>query len=536
MLKVLVADDEQKVCQLIVNIIDWKEYGFEIIGVVGDGLSAYKFLQEHTVNLMITDIRMPGCDGMELIQKAQVLNPDMHFIIISGYSQFDYAQQAIRYGVEDYLLKPIRKKDLTATLKKILDKYAEEVQYTQKRRDAEMLLKQSKERMKRSLLDDILKRPEKFGGFFVRERINEEYHYDFCDTEYLTMMVKLIPGKRREDADTRKLLRQKGLEIITEYTEGICHEIVLNSIGEGIYGIFNGSSEVIEQIPRKLKKVKLELLRLQDMFEDIQVYIALGGRFQDFRDILQSFRPAEDAMQERFYCGSDSLLHKVQAENGEEIAKQIIDNSFKKRFLNYIEIIDLYKIENETVQIAERLKRLSSGNGKAVAEVYKEILSLFYFGTHSYSILIPDQYSELLCQLELYGTIEEAIGHLKDYMITSLRHWLEEKKYIESKPIRIAKRYIGENYYLPLTLEMVSKEIGFNPTYFSGMFKKETEMNFSEYLKEVRIENAKTLLLNTSKTVEDISYDVGYADNKYFSRLFKKLTGVTPTEFRKLYN
>ena len=83
---------------------------------------------------------------------------------------------------------------------------------------------------------------------------------------------------------------------------------------------------------------------------------------------------------------------------------------------------------------------------------------------------------------------------------------------------------------------MVSKEIGFNATYFSGMFKKETDMNFSEYLKKIRIDNAKNLLLNTENSVEDISYAVGYSDIKYFSRLFKKLTGVTPTEFRKLYN
>ena len=96
MLKVLIADDEKKVCQLIVNLIDWESLGFEIAGVVNDGISAYRFIQDNTVNLMITDIRMPGCDGMELIQKAKVLYPNMHIVIISGYSQFDYAQNAIR--------------------------------------------------------------------------------------------------------------------------------------------------------------------------------------------------------------------------------------------------------------------------------------------------------------------------------------------------------------------------------------------------------------------------------------------------------
>ena len=104
------------------------------------------------------------------------------------------------------------------------------------------------------------------------------------------------------------------------------------------------------------------------------------------------------------------------------------------------------------------------------------------------------------------------------------------------KPIRIAKRYIAENYYKPLTLEIVSHETGFNPNYFSSMFKKEVGVNFSEYLIKVRIKNAKEMLLNTEGSVEDISYAVGYSDIKYFSRIFKKYMGVTPTEFRKLYN
>ena len=162
MLKVLIADDEQRVCQLLANIIDWSAYGFEVVGVVNDGLAAYDFLQRHTVNVIITDIRMPGCDGMELIQKAQILYPNMHFVIISGYSQFDYAQQAIRYGVEDYLLKPIRKKDLVATLETIADKYKLEIQDVKKWKNIEELLEQSKEKVKRTLLEDILKKPEIF--------------------------------------------------------------------------------------------------------------------------------------------------------------------------------------------------------------------------------------------------------------------------------------------------------------------------------------------------------------------------------------
>ena len=213
-----------------------------------------------------------------------------------------------------------------------------------------------------------------------------------------------------------------------------------------------------------------------------------------------------------------------------------MDNSFKKRFLNYIEILDTDNIEKELDFMRTKLQGSSFKDGSIVPEVYKEILTLFYFGVHSYDISIPDQYGELRNHLELCGTLDEVIDYLKTYILKSLTDWMEEKKYVEARPIRVAKQYISDNYYKALTLEMVSREIGFNATYFSSMFKKETDMNFSEYLKKIRIDNAKNMLLDTDQSVEDISYAVGYSDIKYFSRLFKKLTGLTPTEFRKLYN
>lgn len=533
MLKVLIADDEQKVCQLLVNIIDWSAYGFEIVGVVNDGIAAYEFLQNNTVNVVLTDIRMPGCTGMELIQKASLLYKNIHFVIISGYSQFDYAQQAIRYDVEDYLLKPIRKKDLVYTLGKIADKFKLQVQDTQKWEGIEKLLKQSKDKVKQEVLEDILLRPEKFGGFFVREKINEEYGYHFMDEFYQTVMIKVIPCNNRDDMDTRRLLLKRALEILEDLTKGMCKEIVLGIVNEEICGIFNGAEKELDLLPRKLKKLKIELAPLQEVFSEIKVYLALGTRIKEIKEIMVSFQGAKDAMLERFYRGEDIL---VCPEAMEVTAKKLVDNTFKKRFLHDIEIMNIEGMVRAVHELQELLQKQTPQNGKMVVEVYKEILAVFYFGTHSYNIVVANQYTELVLRLERLGTIEEVFTNLSVYISKVLNNWLEEKQYVESKPIRMAKHYIGEYYYQSLTLEVVSKEIGFNPTYFSTMFKKETGKNFSEYLKEVRIENAKTMLLNTEQSVEDISYAIGYLDIKYFSRLFKKLTGITPTEFRKLYN
>ena len=122
MLKVLIADDEIKVSQLVFHLIHWEELGMEVIGIVNDGVEAYEIIVEKQPDIVITDIRMPGMDGIELVEKTireLEFGKKVFFVIISGYSQFEYAQQAVKLGVEDYLLKPIKKKELGAVLHKI---------------------------------------------------------------------------------------------------------------------------------------------------------------------------------------------------------------------------------------------------------------------------------------------------------------------------------------------------------------------------------------------------------------------------------
>ena len=126
MLKVLIADDEIKVSKLILHLVQWEELGMEVIGTVNDGVEAFELILEKQPDIVITDIRMPGMDGIELVEKAtkeMESSKKVFFVIISGYSQFEYAQQAVKLGVEDYLLKPIKKKELEAVLHKILSKY-----------------------------------------------------------------------------------------------------------------------------------------------------------------------------------------------------------------------------------------------------------------------------------------------------------------------------------------------------------------------------------------------------------------------------
>jgi len=129
-MKVLVMDDEEKVCSLVCALILWDELGLELVGTAGDGLEGLKLIEEKNPDILITDIRMPSLDGLELIERAKSVNPNLQVIIISGYRQFDYAKKAIKFGVSDYLLKPIKQNELQNALKKMVSNYEDKKNYS----------------------------------------------------------------------------------------------------------------------------------------------------------------------------------------------------------------------------------------------------------------------------------------------------------------------------------------------------------------------------------------------------------------------
>ena len=160
MLRVVLADDENKVILLLQKLIDWESLGYEIVGTANDGLRALELVREEQPDLLITDIRMPGYSGIELIQRAKELQPNLHFIVISGYRKFEYAQNALKYGVEDYLLKPIKQDELTGILLQLKDKLGEEAAL-------EFRLKKSGERQQELLMESLADASENQQSFMA---------------------------------------------------------------------------------------------------------------------------------------------------------------------------------------------------------------------------------------------------------------------------------------------------------------------------------------------------------------------------------
>ena len=191
MLRVLIADDESKVCQLIEKLVDWDALGMEVVAVAENGIEALGKIKEFHPDIVITDIRMPGYDGLDLIRLGKEEAPKAEFVIISGYRHFEYAQMAIRYGVNAYLLKPIRKDELTETLKRLSAHFKEQTEQLSLEEKRQRAIRSDEKNLRQAFLQDLVGRRNKEVLTQPLDRINREFHYHFEPGEFSIAILKL---------------------------------------------------------------------------------------------------------------------------------------------------------------------------------------------------------------------------------------------------------------------------------------------------------------------------------------------------------
>ena len=539
MLKVLIADDEIKVSELIQCLIDWDKLGMEVIGTVNDGVEAYELILEKHPDIVITDIRMPGMDGIELVEKVLgnvESDRKVFFVIISGYSQFEYAQQAVKLGVEDYLLKPIKKKELEAVLHKILGKYSETANALEEKEDLQNRLQRTQQKIKNSFLSELVDNHRQAILKLDREEIYQEFECRFPGEYFTHVVVHLFLNTVVENEEDYGFLLPKIQKMIKERMEKYCSEWMSIIHDEEVVCLFNSVEDKREDFIRQLYRLKVDISNIKALFPRYKVAIGVGRTVEGLEQYQDSIGSAKAAIRNRFGRKEEFLLEEEERAGVESEVPAIVSASAKRDLLKSIELVDTESF----LRILREMKRDLSAhlqNGELVYGVYRELVTIFIMGMNSWcdSEVKAAPWELMRGYQQLYG-FEEVFDWLIDNCRKIMERYEETQKNQEARPIRLAKQYINENYNKAISLESVSNHIGFNPAYFSSMFKKATGQNFMEYVIEIRILNARNLLVQTNQDVAEIAAKVGYTDLKYFSRIFKKMTNLTPSEYRRLYS
>lgn len=526
MYNILIADDEplhrKGLCNLIKKIR--KPYN---TFVAQNGKEALEILYRDNINIIFLDIIMPVVDGFEFLQNinTKMRNTKMgnaKIIILSSYANFEYAQKAIKLGVFDYMLKPIDEEKLSNIFIKIEETFKEE----------EMKSKRNKEI---GLIDCMANQLNKLVNCEIKENKKYIIENNFNYTNKGIVVVNEVIFNRQNYLHESEIvlfkkiksfINQEYCKISNTYSfilkENRC--IIASVINNLDQNYFNNNIELIKDIKKNI----------EDKYNVI-VSIGIGSTYKSFWDDINiSYTHAMKMLSCSFFIGNGNIISDKNI-----IPEYFSDTNLSKIYVhqleNYILLEKIDKIKLTLIKIALELIKDDSytGKNKFIYDFAHKIMTNIKILDSFYS-----KKEKNIFKMNIYNyfnmklSFKEVITLLTNYLTVTIKQIEDEKENQNNTIIELCKEYINGHYSEDLSLSNLAEKFYFNQSYFSTLFKKKTSVNFSEYLKNIRLKEAEKLLANTNMKIYQISKKVGYNDAKYFNRIFKNEYGLSPKEFR----
>jgi len=535
MLKVLIIDDESIIRKGIKNIINWKQLDCEVCADASDGIEGIDLIKKYLPEIIITDIRMPGLDGISMIKQVKSIVPNSKIIILTGYRDFDYVHEAIKCGAFDFLLKPTKIEELTSVLSKAVNEINEQkIRYMEVDR-FKLLFEQSIPVLREKLLYDII-----YGINTNQDEIVEKMKLFNLEIRNFVLVIM------ENDYDEKSTS--------TQYDKHLCQFGIVNSFEEifaekyEVISIMLNSSRVgfiiqkAEKSPIDIIEVSEKCGYLQEVINNgfgFTVTIAVSSNGVSAMELTEKLKECLGSLEYKSYIGNNS----------------IIQYSDLNSFFRYA---DYSTLDNYQKQLLESIK---SGNEELVRVTTQNISR--YVNTNNINIsYLKNFYYSTLSSINNIRISVLAIDvdkkHEEGRDIASLLQLIEKcdnadelNSLLEEVSIRIASKvnsfnnrslklilrkaidFIHEHYNEQVTLNEVAENIYVSTFYISRMFKKELGKSFIDYLNDVRIEKAKELLKDVKYKTYEVAELVGISDPHYFSKIFKKYSGMTPSEYKE---
>lgn len=475
---VLIVEDEKMIRQGIKMMVQRSGVPVEVIMECNNGQMAMEVLKNQEVDVMFTDIRMPKMDGIQLVNAIQDLPNKPLVVVISGYDDFSYAVEMLRMGVREYILKPVDRSKIT----EILQKLDEEIQ-RMKDNEKQFI---SHQQLKYLMMNEHITQAE-------IEDLTNTYEASFYDS----YAVWCLNNTEKEREDDEMFICLDNLEDDELYiTKGADRETFAQ---KQLQGRFAGVSRIhsgLAQLPKAFEESKKARIKAFWMEEPVAEY---GKELQKKRVLMLEPEPDEKTM-----IQLAQLLGTERAGEAIETLKRIFAGACAGQY-------DFERMEDNLGVFFEQIQEVYKNVIKSEEEVLRKLSHIYRYPSASALL------SELLAFLDTF--VETINNQFNDYK--------------NRQKIQQAIQFILENFDKDLNMAVVSNHISMNYSLFSSVFKQYTGSNFVNYLKELRMQEAKRLLEETELRVNEISQKIGYENEKHFMKIFKSVCGVSPTEYRK---
>lgn len=489
MFRVLIAEDEELIREGLKNILDWENMGFKIVYTATDGVDAYQYLEKQSVDLIMTDISMPQKNGLELIKDIREIDNNVHVIILTGYDDFDYARNALRLNVEDYLLKPIDEEELEKCVMNIKGKL--------------------ERRKQKSNLFAFLK-----GNIEWENNFEIKKQFSFIDGYRIVSALILWEGDE-----------EKGQELYYYLKTNYKKEALSFHYGDKeIY--------IIYQIEQE-KNINLEIFHiLQNQIEvdcHVNTFFALSDIGDDWNYLKRLYQQTQYLKKYKIMKGYGSVINYSDIKNQEtkeivikkEEIKKLLISRDRTGLINYFDRIFCSEMKGEY----------------SLGSIYQSLLEIaFVFQKVIEEFSLSHERIDFVQLIETLHNFEDSY-EMKHHIIEvalSVMNELNVEKKTYTPVISQILAEVAKDLGQTCNLKSLSAKYRVNTSYLGQLFQKEVGVSFLQYVNQLRNEKAKELILNTNMKINEIALQVGYTESNYFYRKFKQCYGISPNMMREL--
>lgn len=522
---VLLVDDEEEVTQIIMKKIDWDSLGFTVIGLANNGVKALEMVEEFQPDIVMTDIKMPYMDGMELAHRIRQDYPSTRIFLFTGFDELEYAKEAIQLEVEEYILKPVSATELTRVFSRAKLKL-----------DQEISEKKNVEILEKYYIDSLPFLQANFYASLIEGQIQEkelskylsDYRISFTGPWYCCLVIHITSDQIPEEigplllkASVQKQVKERLVEKWrAKYFSYLGNEVLIAQMSQE-----NEASDLTDECDRFCKYLRRMIGAV--------VTVGIGKACRSLLELPQSYAGAKEAVSYRGIYGAGRSI------NIREIIPESVSHADSEceaelgRLLKAVRFGTAEEVEEAAEGYVKNASAMKSLQQYQVSRM--ELVS----GLYRFSV------NNDLTAEELFGDIKRLYDSLLEMEPSELEKWLKgislsfREQSISARSrstkayVKRAEDYIRSNYGdEELSLDYVCELLGVSNSYFSTVFKKETGKSFTAYLTDYRMEQASRMLLETNEKSYVIARSVGYADSNYFSYVFKRRYGVSPSKYR----
>lgn len=536
MIKIFLVEDEIAIRKGIKNSIDWEKEGYEFVGEAGDGELAYPMILKTKPDILITDIKMPFMDGLQLSKLVRKELPATKILILSGYDEFEYAKEAIKLQVAEYLLKPISSAkllDVLAQVKEVIRQEQEEKELIKKYKED---MKENRELEKERFLNQIITQNLSLAQIL---ETGESLGMDLSAPLYNILLLKITEngGKQETYAEIESALDT--LSGVFSFRRGV---------DEWLFLLTADDAEKMERRIESCRKTVRQITEKTD--PPVEYFGALGNPVERLREIKNSLKEAEKKFAFQYFKKWNQILEIPVRDVGSSENPQTEKKENEELLISSVQVDKLnHKIIENFIHTGLRREVsnfvddyfMSLGEKSVQSLMFRQYVAMdFYLAAVAFlerlgfsSKELVERCGDLKEMEQVIQTIEQTKEYIKKVLDATLecRESVSRKRY--SDLLKEAVSYIEHHYEEEdISLNQVAASVNISPSHFSTIFSKEMGETFIEYLTNVRMERAKQLLRSSTMKTAEIAYAVGYKDAHYFSYLFKKVQKCTPREFR----